>query len=341
MTTAKALADDLGVSLATISRALNGKPGISSKLREKILNEAAERNTYISQVARMLATSKSQNICFAVHHLPGPFYADPFYYQVLLGLEEEIRKAGLNLTLEVIPEEAIADVTNWRIVREKRADGIILIGPFIPASFILKLNTMGIPVVLIDNFLERVPVDAVVADDRAGAREVAEHIISLGHSKVAILSGPENWYSNAERVAGFIDAFKKSKISEPIVFNSTDTTFVSGKEIFEIARKSKATAYLAVNDALAMGAMESAHGLGLKIPHDISITGFDDIDSAANWTVPLTTVQIQRKFIGQAAGRLLWSRIDEKEAPRQRIDIATKLIIRSSSGQAPAVKVKK
>ena len=340
MTTAKALADDLGVSMATISRALNGKPGISPKLREKILNEAAQRNTYISQVARQLATSRSQNICFAVHHLPGPFYADPFYYQVLLGLEEEIRKAGLNLTLEVIPEEVISDVANWRIVREKRADGIILIGPFIPAAFILKLNTFGIPVVLIDNFLERVPVDAVVADDRAGAREVAEHIIELGHSKMAILSGPENWYSNDERVSGFKDAFRKSNITEPIVFNALDTTFATGKDLFGLAFKSKATAFLAVNDAMAMGAIDAAHALGIKVPEDISITGFDDIDSAANWTVPLTTVQIQRKFIGQAAGRLLWSRIDDKDAPRQRIDIGTKLIVRNSSGPAVAHKVK-
>jgi LacI family transcriptional regulator len=341
MITAKALASELGVSIATISRTLNGKPGVSPELREKILNEAAERNTYISPAARMLATSRSQNICFAVHHLPGPFNTDPFYFQVLLGLEEEIRKAGLNLTLETIPEEAIANPENWRIVREKRADGIILIGPFIPASFILKLHSIGVPVVLIDNFLERVPVDAVVADDRRGAREVAEHIISLGHSKVAILSGPEDWYSNAERVSGFKDAFKKAGIAEPIVYNADDTTFATGKALFEIASKKKATAYLAVNDAMAMGAMDAANGLGIYIPKDVSITGFDDIDSAANWTVPLTTVQVQKKFIGQAAGRLLWARIDDKIAPRQRVDVGTKLMIRSSTGPIKALKEKK
>lgn len=335
MTTAKALATELGVSIATVSRALNGKPGISPRLRERILNEAAQRNTYISQAARMLATSKSQNICFALYHLPGPVNQDPFYFQVLMGLEAEIRKTGLNLTIEVLDDEAIKDPENWRIVRERRADGIILIGPFVPTSFIVKLNALSIPVVLIDNFLDLVPVDAVVADDRSGAAEIAKHVIELGHRKIAIFSGPQDWYSNKERVAGFMEALGFSGIKNSDVYYEADTTFESGKALYKEAKMKRVTAILAVNDAMAMGAMDAALAEGLSIPRDLSVTGFDDVESAANWTVPLTTVQIPKNFIGRAAGRTLWSRIDDPQAPRQRVDISAKLIIRQSTGKAP------
>ena len=339
MSTAKALASELGVSIATVSRALNGKPGISPRLREHILNEAAQRNTYISQAARMLATSKSQNICFALYHLPGPVNQDPFYFQVLMGLEAEIRKAGLNLTIELLDDDAIKDPESWRIVREKRADGIILNGPFVPTSFIVKLNALGVPVVLIDNFLDVVSVDAVVAGDKSGAEEVARHIIELGHRKVVIFSGPQDWYSNKERVAGFISSLKTSGVKNPSVYYEADTTFESGKALYKLAKKGKATAILAVNDAMAMGAMDAALADGLIIPRDLSITGFDDVDSAANWTVPLTTVQIPKNFIGRSAGRILWSRIDDPQAPRQRVDIGAKLIVRQSTGKAPQKRV--
>ena len=339
MTTAKALATELGVSIATVSRALNGKPGISPRLREHILNEAAQRNTYISQAARMLATSKSQNVCFALYHLPGPVNQDPFYFQVLMGLEAEIRKSGLNLTIEMLDDEAIRDPENWRIVREKRADGIILNGPFVPTSFIVKLNALGIPVVLIDNFLDLVPVDAVVADDRSGAAEVARHLVELGHRKIAIFSGPQDWYSNKERVAGFIDALGLSGIKNPDVYYEADTTFESGKALYKLAKRKKATAILAVNDAMAMGAIDAALTDGLSVPRDLSVTGFDDVESAANWIIPLTTVQIPKNFIGRAAGRTLWARIDDPQAPRQRVDIGAKLIIRQSTGKAPQKRV--
>ena len=334
MVTAKALAAELGVSIATVSRALNGKPGLSPALRKRILSEAAQRHTVINPAARMLATSKSESVCFAVYHLSGPVSKDPFYFPILMGLEEETRQVGLQLTISVIGEEEVKDAASWRIISERRADGVILNGPFVPASFILKLHSIGIPVVLVDNFNDHLPVDAVVAADRSGAMEAAKHIISLGHKKVIILSGPKDWYSNAERCAGFISAFSEKGLEVPEIIYGEDTTYETGEKLFKKAIKKSPTAIISVNDALALGAMDCAISMGYTIPRDISFTGFDDIEGARTSRVPLTTVSVPREFLGRAAGRLFWSRIDDPSAPRQRIEIETKLVVRDSTQAA-------
>ena len=287
----------------------------------------------------MLATAKSQNVCFVVYHVAGPVSADPFYFQILMGLEAELRKAGLHLTLEVIDEEVIKDPMNWRTIRERRADGIILTGPYVPSQFILKLHSIGIPLVLIDNYLEYAQVDSVVADDRASARAMAEHIISLGHKEVSIISGPMDWYSSRERSAGFKEAFEMHKIKVPAIYTADETTFESGKLLFAQAIKKGCTAILAVTDPMALGAINAAVAAGIRIPEDLSITGFDDIDSAANANIPLTTISVARNYLGMSAARLLWARLDDKDAPRQRIDITADLVIRSSTG--PAKKLQK
>lgn len=341
MVTAKALAAELGISIATVSRALNGKPGLSPSLRKKILAEAAIRHTVINPVARMLATSKSENVCFAVYHLAGPVSKDPFYFPILMGLEEETRQVGLQLSISVIGEDDVKDAALWRVISERRADGVILNGPFVPASFILKLHSIGIPVVLVDNFNEHLPVDAVVAADRSGASEAAKHLISLGHKKVAILSGPKDWYSNSERCAGFKAAFADKGLEIPEIFYGEDTTYENGVKLFKKAIKKNPTAVISVNDAMALGAMDAATEMGYSIPQDISFTGFDDIESARTSRIPLTTVSVPREFLGRAAGRLFWSRIDDPGAPRQRIEIETKLVIRSSTQVAKGLKLVK
>jgi LacI family transcriptional regulator len=341
MVTAKALAAELGISIATVSRALNGKPGLSPSLRKKILAEAAIRHTVINPVARMLATSKSENVCFAVYHLAGPVSKDPFYFPILMGLEEETRQVGLQLSISVIGEDDVKDAALWRVISERRADGVILNGPFVPASFILKLHSIGIPVVLVDNFNDHLPVDAVVAADRSGASEAAKHIISLGHKKVAILSGPKDWYSNSERCAGFKAAFADKGLEIPEIFYGEDTTYENGVKLFKKAIKKNPTAVISVNDAMALGAMDAATEMGYSIPQDISFTGFDDIESARTSRISLTTVSVPREFLGRAAGRLFWSRIDDPGAPRQRIEIETKLVIRSSTQVAKGLKLVK
>lgn len=339
MSTVKQLAASLGVSNATISRALNGKPGLAEDLRSKILEEASRLNLRRSSAARSLSTAQTEHVCFAVYHLPGPLASDPFYSEILMGVEQELRQAGLHTMLEVLGEDEIKDPARWRIVRDQRVDGIILNGPFMPTSFIVKLHTLGIPVVLVDNFSSHTPVDAVVCDDRGGARAVAEHVLKLGHRRAVVIAGPQDWYSNQERCAGFVDAFLDGGLEPPQILHSDATTFETGQALMALALKSKPTAVLAVNDAMAMGASAYAREAGLNIPQDLSITGFDDVPMAERWVTPLTTVRVQKRYLGRAAARQFLARLNDPLAPQQRINIATTLIERSSSGAVPDLKI--
>jgi LacI family transcriptional regulator len=335
LSTVKQLAERLGVSHATISRALNGKPGLANDLRTKILEEASRLNLRRSSAARSLSTAQTDHVCFGVYHLPGPLASDPFYSEILMGVEQELRQAGMHTMLEVLGEEEIKDPARWRIVREHRADGIILNGPFVPSSFILKLHTLGIPVVLVDNFSSHTPVDAVVCDDRGGARAVAEHVLALGHRHVVVIAGPEDWYSNRERCAGFVDAFLERQLEPPRILHSHATTFETGQLLMITALEHAPTAVLAVNDAMAMGASQTARAQGLRIPEDLSITGFDDVEMSSRWITPLTTVRVQKRYLGRAAARQFLARLADPEAPQQRINISTSLIERDSSGVVP------
>ena len=335
MSTVKELAQRIGVSPSTVSRAMNGKPGLAEDLRSKILKEAERLNVSRSSAARSLSNSRTEHVCFAVHHLPGPLSSDPFYAEILMGVEQELRLAGLHTLLEVLGEDEVKDPARWRIMRDRRVDGVILNGPFVPTATIVKLHTLGIPIVLVDNFSRHVPVDAVVCDDRGGAQELADYILSLGHRRVVVISGPEDWYSVQERCAGFIDAFTARGLEPPPVLHSDATTFETGKKLMLRALESKPTAVLAVNDVMAMGASETARVAGLRIPEDLSITGFDDIDMAANWPIPLTTVRVQKTYLGRAAARQFLMRQQDPKAPQQRIAIATTLVERGSSGPVP------
>ena len=338
--TVKELAQRIGVSSATVSRAMNGKPGLADDLRSKILEEAARLNVVRSSAARSLSTTRTDHVCFAVHHLPGPLSSDPFYAEILMGVEQELRQAGMHTMLEVLGEEEASDPARWRILRERRADGVILNGPFVPVATIVKLHTLGVPLVLVDNFSKHAPVDAVVCDDRSGARAVAEHILDLGHERVVVISGPKDWYSVQERCAGFLDAFSARGFEPPTVLHSEATTFETGRQLMakvfnDCAVEDRPTAVLAVNDVMAMGASETARVAGLRIPTDLSITGFDDIDMASKWPVPLTTVRVPKTYLGRAAARQFIARYQDPSAPQQRIAIATTLIERGSSAPAP------
>lgn len=329
------LAKMLGVSPASVSRALNGKPGLNTELRSRILSEASRLNVSLNGAARSLSTSQTNTVCFAVHHLASPLSADPFYGEISHGLQQELRAQGYQVLVSTLTDAEVAEPDTWAVVRERRVDGVVLASPFIPARFILALVTRNVPVILVDNALENVQVDVVVGDDRGGACKVAEHVLKLGHQRIVILSGPKDWFTNNARCAGFRDALANRGLEPVAELHAEATTIQAGRELMAAALKHRPTAVLTINDAMAMGAINAAASLGVRIPDDLTITGFDDIDLAKDWSVPLTTVRQFKQHLGRAAGRQLLARIAEPEGPHQRITLETELMVRASSGPVP------
>lgn len=328
------IAAQLQLSQASVSRALNGQPGVSEAVRAHILEEAARLNFVPSSAARSLATTKTEHIGFALYHLPGPLDADPFYSRIMFGVEEELRQHSYHMLLSTLTDDQIARPEQWKMVQSRRVDGVILAGPFIPPRFILSLHMQGVPVVLVDNSIAGATVDAVLGTDRDGAYAVAEHVLGHGHQRIAVIAGPQTWYTTRERYAGFMDALTAAPLLPVATIHAEATTFDTGVAATRDVLALHPTAILAVNDAMAMGAVSAIRATGLRVPEDIAVTGFDDIAMQLG-VVPLTTVRLRKQYLGRIAARQMLQRVADLTAPQQRILVTTELVIRRSCGCTP------
>ncbi len=332
MSTIAEIAHALKVSSASVSRALNGQPGVSPKLRNRIIAEAQRRNFVPHSTARALATTRTENICFAISTSLWQITTDQFYAQIMRGVEQELRQHNYQLVFTALDDAQVAHPEQWSLVQGRRVDGVILVGPLIPARFILSMHTQGMPAVVVDNFISHAPIDVVLGDDRRGARLAAEHILDHGHRRIVVLMGPDEWYTNHERCAGFLDALRLRDLEPLAILHAEATSYDTGHRLMEQALKLKPTAVLAINDPMAMGAIDAACAAGIAVPEQLAVIGFDDVEAAQRAQVPLTTLHIPKQELGRIAVRQLLNRISEPQVPQQRVIAETPLVIRQSCG---------
>jgi DNA-binding LacI/PurR family transcriptional regulator len=151
-----------------------------------------------------------------------------------------------------------------------------------------------------------------------------------------VIAGPKEWVSNRERCGGFAEALRVARVKPLVTLHADATTHDTGYALAREALAYKPTAILAINDAMALGALDAAQAAGLSVPRDVAITGFDDIEPAQLSSVPLTTVHLPKRTIGRLAARQLLSRIGEPGAAHQRVLVETSVVVRQSCGCAPS-----
>ena len=327
------IAKELSVSNASVSRALNDRPGVSVELRERILQRARELKYTPSITARGLATSQSFGIGFFVREKPGiSMHSDPFYGEILHGVEQSLANTDYHVTIATLTRDVLLAPLDFRFVRERRIDGMILAGPDIPADAIMTLLQSEIPMVLIDNQLSHSRITCVNSDDEGGAYLAARHLLELNHRKIGALSGPEHWASNARRVAGYRRALAEHHLALPIA-HADRTTIESGEEAYRrlIAQHPDLTAICAVNDAMALGAMRAAQESGKSIPADLSIVGFDDIPLASLNEPQLTTIRVPKRQMGAEVAQRILALLDNPDLSPVEVLVSVELIIRSST----------
>jgi LacI family transcriptional regulator len=327
------IADDLNVSRASVSRALNDRPGVGDELRARILQRAKELKYTPSIIARGLATSQTFALGFFVHEKPGlSTQTDPFYGEILRGVEQVCARSDYHVTIATLTENVLSMGEDFRFVRERRIDGMILAGPDIPADFIVAMLRTDIPVVLVDNCLDYSLVNCVNSDDEGGAFLAAHYLLDTGHREIGIIAGPEQWASNRRRVNGFMRAMHDAGLSSPIV-HADRTTIESGQSSFQalIQQHPSLTAVCAANDSMAIGAIRAARSVGRNVPDDLSVVGFDDIDWAELNDPPLTTIQIPKLQMGKEAASRLIALIADPELLPTELTISVQLVKRGSS----------
>ncbi len=334
MATIADIAQSIGVSPATVSRALNGKAGVSEAIRAQIVAEAGRLNFAANGAARSLATTRTENIAFAIYQPPlttDQFFG-PFYSRIMFGAEQELQRQEYHLLVTTLTDEHIARPEQWSVARGRRADGVIVAGPLAPARFTMVLQALGLPTVLVDNAAPMSSIDAVLGDDRNGARRLAEHVLGHGYRRVVVIAGPKDWFTNRERCGGFAAALRTARVKPLAVLHAEATTHDTGYALARQALEYKPTAILAINDAMAMGAIDAVQAAGLTVPGDIAVTGFDDIEPTRHLAVPLTTVHLPKQNLGRIAARQLLDRIARPDTPHQRVLVETTPVIRRSCG---------
>lgn len=322
--TLKDVARLAGVSTVTVSNVLNRRDNVSAQTRERVL-EAVEKTGYRANLAaRGLAGGRTNTVGILVPELGSQYIGE-----IVRGLGDEIRRAGLEILISTASSDAIerSQVDMLHAI----CDGLILV---LPHSEKVDLGAAAteFPVVLIDprGTLSRWPT--VDVDNYRGGRQATEYLLELGHRRIAFLSG--RYEASRQRQKGYEEALMSFQIEldSGLVVDgdfSRPGGFAAATQILQLPQPP--TAIFAANDVCAAGAMEAIKERGLRVPADISVVGYDDVPLAAQIFPPLTTIRQPLLQMGEAAARMMLGKLKGVEPPSNRITLTTELVERASA----------
>lgn len=316
-----------GVSRALVSLVMRNSPKVSEERRTRVLCAAHELGYQPHAMARSLASRTSTVLGVMVSDLRNAFFAD-----VVEGLDAAAEAAGFHLILNTGGRSAAREAAALRSLLSFRPAGVILLSPVIQASAI-EAASRECPVVLVSRTSRAPGVDTVNDDGEAGSALAVEHLVSLGHRRIAHLDGGGAAGAAARR-RGFQQAMRKHSL-EPIVVRSEHTDTAGEKAVHELlghhARADLPTALVAGNDFNAVGAISALEEAGLRVPEDVSVVGYDNTSLAALRHLSLTTVDQPRTEMGRLAIEALLERVRGERAEPVRHLLHPSLVVRSTT----------
>ncbi|MDD1511501.1 LacI family DNA-binding transcriptional regulator [Priestia megaterium] len=335
MTTIKDIARVAGVSVTTVSRALNGYSDVNEKTRQKIAAVARELNYSPNTLARGLVMQKSKTIGLLVSGISRESVKDNFTFEVLCGVNERASTLGYDLILFNTNTMMQREKTYTQLCRERRVDGAIIQGIKKEDPYLKEVVESDIPCVLVDIPVHSNSVGYVTTDNALGAKKAVEHLASLGHKHIGMINGHEDAFVSQERLNGYREALKEcgfSFRSEWVVSGNFEEKKAEKAARELINRHKEVTAIFCASDLMALGALKACKELGLHVPKEMSIVGYDNIVLASYSSPNLTTVGQEVYQIGYEAADLLIEMLEGKETNMKRY-LDTKLIIRESTAK--------
>ncbi|MGB9757048.1 MAG: LacI family DNA-binding transcriptional regulator [Candidatus Bipolaricaulaceae bacterium] len=329
MVTIKDIAQVAGVSPSTVSRALNDSPLISKETKARIRRIAEELGYERNELARGLVKGTSRALGLIVPDITNPFFAE-----IARGVSDVAHAEGYGVLLCTTEGDLTREAEYLRFLRRKRVDGLILSAVTMDDPNLSEVLNSSIPFVLVSRLVRGLDAPFVVGDDKTGARLAVEHLVRLGHEKIAFLGGPANVQSSHDRMIAYQGVLREYGLklySGLAVF--ADFTQKAG---YEAAKKmlrgsSRPTAIFAANDVIALGVMEAAEELGLSIPQDLSLVGYDDISYAALPRIQLTTVAQPTYEMGKIAAEYLLAVCEGEAREKLRCVLPPRLVVRKTT----------
>jgi LacI family transcriptional regulator len=340
--TIRQLARLSGVSVGTVSRALNGYADVRPETRERIMRLARELDYTPAAAARSLVTQRSHVIGVFLETGEGhPDLQHPFFHEVLVGLKNHIGASGFDLLIFASerPGNGYGPHSYLKRCRHHNVDGVVLMGVNAEDPEVRRLVRAQFPCVGVDVELEGPRTTYVISDNIGGARAAVRHFHRLGHRRIATITGLLESRPGLDRLRGYRDELRACGLAyrdEYVAYG--DFYADSGRRAMAdlLALDEPPTAVFAAADMMALGAIGQLAETGLSVPHDVSVVGFDDIQLADHMNPPLTTLRQDKAGLGAAAGATLVRLIEEAESASTRITVLpVDLIERGSTAPRP------
>jgi DNA-binding LacI/PurR family transcriptional regulator len=321
--TLKGIAERVGVSVATVSRVLNGRPDVSNETRELVLQ--ALRDSGVSRGARALGRTGTRLVGVTV-----PVAHYEYYALIVSGIAEALYERGLRLVLCPTRYEHLREQTLVELLVHDATDGGVLIGPTESPEELLALQQQGYRFVVVDPTEELSPeIPTVSTANVTGAKEAVDHLIALGHRRIGAITGPRSLASMEDRFVGYCASVASAGVlPEPELVHDGNLDVPSGKAaaLGLLRLPEPPTAIFAFNDNMAVGALQAARELGIEVPRDLSIVGFDALESSRLVTPRLTTVRQPLEDMGRLAVRVLVDALEGHRSEATRIEVATAFV---------------
>ncbi len=328
--TIKDVARESGFSLSTVSLVINDRGYVSPETRQKILEVVERLGYHPTRSARGLASRPSGNIGFVLteDHFS---QAEPFYTKIFLGTEFEARDLNYYILLTTVASE-FSRVQTPRFLLERNVDGVVIAGKVSP-KLIEHVESFGIPIILVDYELKRRRYSAVLIDNRAGARLAVRHLLETGRTAIGFLGGDVEHPSIAERLEGYRDTIGDAGREELVSAAEPETRITSGFAAMQEfwSRGLRPDAIFAANDAMAIGAVQFLRQQGARIPEDVAVIGFDDIESCSVMEPPLSSIRVFKEEMGKIAVQRLVDMITAKSTTVVTTHVPVELVVRASS----------
>ena len=332
--TVRAIAAETGLSIATISRVLNGGGNVAADTRERV-RQVVERLGDRAPEPRPRTPARVTRLPVFVRC---PYLLTDYFGHIVTSVAETLALHGQGMLLDA--GDAVVESAVVRELPGRRdACGAVLILPPEPHADLEALAAHGYPFVVVDPRTS-VPRDmvSVSAAHFSGARAVTRHLIEFGHRRIGVVTGPPYWRTRDDRVGGHLAALAEAGVlgDQELILHgepATETGVRAGGEL--LGMRPRPTAVVCFNDKVAVGVMEAAAARGLRVPEDLSVTGFDDIDVSRATTPRLTTVRQPLQEMGRTAVTMLMRQLDGHAHEALSMELETRLIVRGSTGPAP------